>query len=188
MKNENETLKCEVNYLHNVVNTLQQKSLKKCVDIVGIPNVNKDNALSSAIKLLAEGLEENLSADDVESCYVKTIKSNNKSQSVSSSPERLMNIVCIKFRSAERKQSVIKNKRRKLLTSSLFGEKYGNHPIHINESLTKSNRLLLNKAKKIKIEKNYSFLWVNKGVILMRKNEGSKAIKICTLEDLENLF
>lgn len=190
---DKKSLEVKVNKLQNMVNALQQKPLRKCIDIVGIPNVDNDNAMSSAVKLLAEGLGEKVTEDDVKSCYVKTIakklpETKNNTQSCTSAKlGESINIVRIKFKSMECKERIITSKRSKKLTSGIFGKKFGNKPIFINESLSNFNRSLFYKAQKVKTEKDFSFVWVNNGVILLRKKEGDKVIRICSFEDLDKL-
>ena len=58
-------------------------------------------------------------------------------------------------------------------------------PIFVGETLTPKSRHLLYLARKCKREKGYKFLWTRGGVIFMKKDESSKAIRIDT-EDVFN--
>lgn len=181
---ENKALHSKVNNLQNSLNFYQQKALQKCVDVIGVPNVDNTNALDSAVKLMSEGLGESINPHDIKSCYVKTITT--KSNSASTSAESLR-VLRIKFSSLDLKQKILNKKKKTKLTTGLFGQQHATKQIFINESLTNYNRAVYNRAKKIKIEKQFSYLWISKGVILMKKKEGDKTLKICSFVDLENL-
>lgn len=57
-------------------------------------------------------------------------------------------------------------------------------PVYINESLTVYRKRVFGAAKDIKKNKGYKYLWLRGGKILIRKDEGSPAILLKTLEDV----
>ncbi|KAG8300010.1 hypothetical protein J6590_087002 [Homalodisca vitripennis] len=61
------------------------------------------------------------------------------------------------------------------------------NPIYVNNSLTQANRKLLNKAREVKREKQYTYLWVRNGRIFMRKNPGDRFVVIDSMEVLSKL-
>ncbi|KAG8338032.1 hypothetical protein J6590_009309 [Homalodisca vitripennis] len=61
------------------------------------------------------------------------------------------------------------------------------NPIYVNNSLTQANRKLLNKARDVKREKQYTYLWVRNGRIFMRKNPGDRFVVIDSMEVLSKL-
>ncbi|KAG8240487.1 hypothetical protein J6590_108349 [Homalodisca vitripennis] len=60
-------------------------------------------------------------------------------------------------------------------------------PVYVNESLTPAKRKLLNAARVIKKEKQFTFLWVKNGRIFMRKTEGERFVIIDSEKDLGKL-
>lgn len=61
-------------------------------------------------------------------------------------------------------------------------------PVFINESLTPHYKKVFFEAKKIKAQKNYVFLWVTVGKILLKTSQNGRSLKInSVLEDLEKL-
>ncbi|KAG8269454.1 hypothetical protein J6590_107197, partial [Homalodisca vitripennis] len=60
--------------------------------------------------------------------------------------------------------------------------------IYVNYSLTMEKRKLLNDARKLRRDKRYTYIWVDKGRILMRKNQGDRAVLINNHEDLDRLL
>lgn len=57
-------------------------------------------------------------------------------------------------------------------------------PVCINESLTFLLVKIYAAAREIKKEKNYRFLWMRDGKILLRKEENSPVIVLTKLEDI----
>ncbi|KAG8303920.1 hypothetical protein J6590_106817, partial [Homalodisca vitripennis] len=62
------------------------------------------------------------------------------------------------------------------------------NPIYVNNSLTQANRKLLNTAREVKREKQYTYLWVRNGRIFMRKNPGDRFVVIDSMEVLRDFL
>lgn len=60
--------------------------------------------------------------------------------------------------------------------------------IYIGESLNAFYKKLLYNTKAFAKEKGYKYAWVVEGKILVRKNEGTKAIRISSMRDIETLL
>lgn len=59
--------------------------------------------------------------------------------------------------------------------------------VYFNEHLTTSNKILLNKTKKIANDKFYRYVWVKNHSIMVRKNDSSQAIHISSETDLKKI-
>ncbi|XP_047992793.1 uncharacterized protein LOC125231392 [Leguminivora glycinivorella] len=59
--------------------------------------------------------------------------------------------------------------------------------IYLNEHLTPANKMLLKRAREVKSELNYSYVWVKEGKIFVRKNDTSRVIRIVSESDLLKL-
>lgn len=59
--------------------------------------------------------------------------------------------------------------------------------IYLSDHLTPPNKLLLKRARELKKELDYSYLWIRDCKIFMRKNEGSKVVLINSNTDLLKL-
>lgn len=73
------------------------------------------------------------------------------------------------------------------LTAEDIGFVGNNNRIYINDHLSKENKQLLTKTKKAASEKNYSYVWVQNGKILTRKNDTSPIIAVKSESDLSRL-
>lgn len=69
------------------------------------------------------------------------------------------------------------------LTLSDLGLK-GNQKVFVNDHLTIQNKNLLTKAKSLKMERGFRYLWVKQAKIHMRKDEAAPVITIKTERDL----
>ena len=82
----------------------------------------------------------------------------------------------------------VKRQNRVKLTTQLFGTDFGEQNIYINESISGYTRQLFNAARRIKVTKQYKFLWVKDSTVLMRRSEGGAVVRIRRNEDLLNLY
>lgn len=57
-------------------------------------------------------------------------------------------------------------------------------PLYLNEHLCVENKILLGKARQVKRDKDWKFVWVSQGRILMRKAEKSPVLHITCDADL----
>lgn len=57
-------------------------------------------------------------------------------------------------------------------------------PLYLNEHLCVENKILLGKARQAKRDKDWKFVWVSQGRILMRKAEKSPVLHITCDADL----
>ncbi|XP_039299874.1 uncharacterized protein LOC111055020 [Nilaparvata lugens] len=61
-------------------------------------------------------------------------------------------------------------------------------PVYLNECISPARRTLFSAARKVKNEKNYSYLWVRGGKIFLLKEQGLSVIMVTKMEDLEKLY
>ncbi|XP_055390577.1 uncharacterized protein LOC129619359 isoform X2 [Condylostylus longicornis] len=165
------------------VNKLEQNKMKKCVDVVGLPNVNSNIVKEKVLSLFSQMCNENLSESDITNCY---IKHNNVNKNKSNK-----NIIFVKFSSMNCKQKIMNCK--KFLKTKNFGvsgeanSDFVNKKVYVNNSLTLFYKSLLKKAQEIKKERSYKFLWIRNSTIYMRKIEGSDRLEITCFEDLNRI-
>ncbi|KAL0883351.1 hypothetical protein ABMA27_016758 [Loxostege sticticalis] len=76
---------------------------------------------------------------------------------------------------------------RRGLTTADIGISGPSSNIYVSDHLTPQNKLLLRRAREMKSELQYSYLWIRDCKILMRKNDHSKVILIANESDLSKL-
>lgn len=85
------------------------------------------------------------------------------------------------------KINLIRNVKSNKLTTDKMSNGWPKENIYMNERLTKLRRTLFYQTKIATTTKNYKFIWVSNGDILMRKNENSKILKIKSSQDINTL-
>lgn len=188
LEERNETLTKKVVDLEYKVNVLEQQQLECCVDIVGLPYIASTNVKESVMKLVAEGIGENISENDIKSCYIKN-KPEKKKNAV--------NIVCVKFSSFTTKQRIMAKMyaNKVKLSANIFGMQSNNNisnnnkkgRIFINDSLTGFTRSLFRKANILKNSDKCKFVWIRNSTVLVRIKEGEKVLTIKNCDDLARI-
>lgn len=181
LEEHNITLSKKVLSLEEKVNKLEQKELLNCIDIVNVPDMKKESVKENVKKLLSVGLNENISDDEISSCYIKKVKAKNDTQ---------LNIVCVKFKSRHSKMRIMNKirKNKSNLNTNILNEKGVGKKIYVNEALTFNNRKLMHQAKILKKNGKCKFVWLKNSVVNLKINYDDKAIQINSVEDLKNIF
>ncbi|KAL1446843.1 hypothetical protein WDU94_013901, partial [Cyamophila willieti] len=98
--------------------------------------------------------------------------------------ENQINVI-VQFESVVQRDKIIKKKRadRTVKLGDVIGSE-NDQNIYVNECLTPYYAKLYGEAKKIKREKNYAFIWIRDGKILLKKTEQSRPMRLMAMEDL----
>ncbi|XP_046684770.1 uncharacterized protein LOC124370524 [Homalodisca vitripennis] len=177
LRQENANLKKIVNDLSSKVNALEQSSKDNVVEISGVPHKEKDDILN-IIGKISDAIGFLFKEDSVDNCY--------RYKSIDGSRP---GIIVVRFvRKLDKEAFMNKRRVKKNLNSRDIGFMDGDASvIYFNESLTQEIRKLLNMARAIKREKQYTYLWVRNGRIFMRKNQGDRFVTINSIEDFNKL-
>lgn len=76
--------------------------------------------------------------------------------------------------------------RKTKLTCNMLGFEM-NNPVYIHEHLCVETKILLGKARAVRKEKGWKFIWVDHGKILMRRTENSRVLHVQREEDLASV-
>lgn len=180
---ENVNLKSEIESLKLHVENIEQKSLKNCVDIVGLPVIKDINILRNTVcDVFCNQMNVTLNKENIVDCYQKKIRSSNSSEA------KIDNVVCVEFNSNIIKKNVIKAKtklKNKEIEINIDDVNIVKVKCFVNHSLTAHKRFIYKKAINVKNDFNVLFLWIQNGNNLMRKERDSKIIIINDISDLE---
>lgn len=211
LRTENTELKTRVQSLESKLNWQQQHQLKNCIEITGVPNINDANAKGLAQHLLFNALAIEVPDDKIVKCYVKKVlrKKNSKDDKAPCSSSSHSSVICLTLSDSSLKQNIMrtKSKKKNRLNSNILdgsgvvgssgisgsigdgggssggsGTKKAND-IYINDALTSYTRALFMKAKEIKKQKGYKYVWYRDNKILMRMVEGGKINVIRSFND-----
>lgn len=170
-ESENKELKSKLRSMEIQVNGQNQKDYNTKIEISGIKDseVDKDKVVKQILNKVENKAEE---------IFFKSEKVTKKGENGKTS-------LVVEFRSRDIRNMVltkIKEKRLYTQLDDVFPNN-GSH-VYINEALSPYYKKLMYQASKIKREKNYAFLWVNDGKILLKKAEGSKIMRLDCMDDL----
>lgn len=171
-ENENMELKTRLRNLEiQLVETTQQEYNNK-IEISGFKGIVNEVEVTN--KILAKA---DFAAGEVDFKALKITR-------VGEDKREKQSIV-VQFRSQEVRNAVMSKIKKNKTYTKLQGilESDGSS-IFINESLSPYYKKVLYEASKVKKEKNYQFLWVKEGKILLKKNVTSNIQKIKCLADI----
>ncbi|KAL1448652.1 hypothetical protein WDU94_006630 [Cyamophila willieti] len=156
------------------MNEMEQKEYNNQVEIVGVKN--KDiNAEQVVGKILEKA---GFNPGEIQHKVKKTTTKAGEGRLEKTT-------VHISFRSQEDRNRVLtKIKKDKVYTKLENIVNADSSPVSINESLCPYYKKLFFEAKRIKREKNYSFLWTRDGRILLKKTVDGNAIRLSCMDDL----
>lgn len=168
-------LQAEITKLSNDLMTKDQLLRLNNVEIKGIP-IKKNENLLEIVRKIGNIIGQQIEKSDIN--FVTRARS-------ASQPKP----VIVGFVGRYQKQDFVAaaKLRKQGLTSQDLGFTGDLTKIYVNDHLTKENKQLLSKTKKIAVEKNYNYVWVQNSKILTRKNDTSPIIAIKNDSDLPKM-
>ncbi|KAL1446304.1 hypothetical protein WDU94_013948 [Cyamophila willieti] len=169
---ENQMLKNTVKKLEGKVLDLEQKCLDHNLEVTGVPETMTDESkIMEALCSVAKVAVPQRSSYTVKRSLV--------------GPPGKPKAITMSFESKYERDSILKAcKKCKPKALDLTKNAADVQPVYVNEQLAPHRKELFFKAMQIKREKKYSFLWVQEGRILLKKNESSRVLRIESLEDM----
>ncbi|XP_070382637.1 uncharacterized protein [Dermacentor albipictus] len=152
---------------------LKQYSRSQNVEIKGIPVVPDEN-LRKSVEKMAASVGVDVSEDDID--VVHRVRSKDKDRP---------NVV-LRFSTRAVRDKFFSAARKARLTTRILGFEECN-PVYVNEHLCIENKVLLSKARQLRLEKKWKFAWVSQGKIFMRKTETSTVLRIESDSDLAQI-
>lgn len=178
------SLKTEVNFLKTQLQRQENSLVASDLRINGIP-YDKNENLYDILNLICCTL--NISTPAVKSIY-RLQNHNNKDRGFS--PDA---VIMVKLWSPYDKNFVLKSiaNFRKLNKTSLLLNSIGfdsDRPFYINENLTMVNYKILQAAIKLKNVKRLKAAFTMRGIVYVKVDGNDPAIRVESLEELDNLF
>lgn len=177
MKQENVTLRAKVKSLEQQVEGAEQYSRINCWKINGVPETNNENVVE-IVKSVGDALGVKLSPEDIDACHRLGPKQDGRRRGI-----------IVKFVRRHVKEEVLRKiKIKRNLNTNDIGMSSGPaEVVYMNESLSQFRRKVLNAARQLRNEQGFTFVWVKNGKIFLRKDEGSRAIMLTTMEQVTEL-
>jgi hypothetical protein len=176
LQSENLLLKKQILECQNLSDDLEQRLLANNIEIHGVPFSANENIPSIVTKIGAE-----LGVQLTENCFDVCYRS---PQKVNGMPGGIQ----VRFINHQVKENFLAKRRVKRNLSTrhltLDGVPPTDVPIYINEALSPGRRKVLNTVRERKKTKNYAYLWIRGGKILVRKVEKGKVIALRHMADI----
>lgn len=181
---DNQKLRESVNECHYKLSLSEQRAKENNVEIQCLPEHNGENLLKTVMQL-GSVVSCQIRESDVVNC-TRVGKVNRDSQRPRSVVVRLQSrymrdkllAACMKHNKANQLDK---------LNSSLLGIAGSRQAVYVVEHLSAYNRALQAKARAVKKEKGYRYLWTREGRVLLRKDESSPVIWVKNVEVLASL-
>ncbi|XP_046671014.1 uncharacterized protein LOC124361022 [Homalodisca vitripennis] len=175
---ENSELKNRVSMLESRMEDNEQYSRRDTIVIHGVP-VEKGEQVLEVVKSVGKALDLTIDNSMVSACHRL------RSRDGADKPPGII----VKMTRRMDAESLLQRRRvkRNFSTHHIGLTASPAQPIYINESLCPGRRRLLNAARDVKREKQYTYLWIRGGKILMRKAEQAYVKVITSQADLAKL-
>lgn len=174
---ENRDLKCKVKELSKRQNDLEQYSRRNTVEIFGVPEPKNETnaALKKTVLDIGVALGVTLTEDSIDACH-----------RINGGNNRPTSGIIVKFVRREDPDNLLAKRKvkRDFSTRHLAGHTTDS-PVYINTSLSQDRRVLLAKARRLRSDHGFKYVWADRvGRVKVRKDDGS-AIKV--LDDADDL-
>ncbi|KAB0796934.1 hypothetical protein PPYR_10995 [Photinus pyralis] len=183
LETKNVILQRENSEIKEKLNELEQYTRKNIFEVYGVPESPGEN-IAVVVQAVANSIGFKLERWMIDTTH-RLRKNANR-------PDQARGII-IKFVRRLDKEEFMRLKRvkRELKVSDLGSDfrnliKQDNY-IYVNDSLTVTNKILLNKAREFKKQNNVKYLWIRNGKIFMRVNEQSRVYEIKSSNDLRDV-
>lgn len=162
-------------------NRMQLENLAS-VEIQNVPNdMLKENNVEVAAEVFSDALDIDINHSEIKDVHL-----------IKMGPDKQRNMLIVKLSSEQVKAKIITARREKNKANDYKGiflkeSHQSGARIFINERLTPRRRELLTVARDWRRKLNFKFVWVDGGLIKMRRGEGERVFTINSLSDFEKL-
>lgn len=174
LSNENALLKKQLADLSSQVDDQDQYSRRNSVEIYGIPEAPNESTYE-IVKNVGRALDLTITSEMIDVCHRLRKSANQTSAGI-----------IVKFvRRSDKDDFLQKRKVKRTLNAGHIGFNTG-EPIYVNQSLSVNRRSVFALARRVKREKGFAYLWIDKvGNIKLRKKESDKYVY--TLKSLDEV-
>lgn len=177
LKQQNLNLTKKVKELERKVDENEQYARSNNIEIHGVP-VAAEEDVYEVVSNVANTLGVRITREAIDVCHRM-----GKRQDSQAPPGILARLV----RREDKINILMKRREKRNFNTNDLGFTQPAAPIYINENLCPARREIFRAARQIKKEKEYTYLWIRNGRILMRKEPSSSMIVLSSMDDLQKL-
>ncbi|XP_046684913.1 uncharacterized protein LOC124370670 [Homalodisca vitripennis] len=179
LKQENINLKSKITTLESQLEDVERYSRLNSVEIFGVPE-GKNEDTYEVVKNIGVALDLTVTRGSIDVCH-------RLGRPAGESDRRPRGII-VKFVRREHKiKFLAKRKVKRNFSTQHLGIEQPAQPVYINENLSPGRRKLYAAAREAKKTKKYTYLWIQNGNILMRKDQESSVVRIASMDGLDGL-
>lgn len=169
-----EALRSEINSLKSTVESEKQYSRSKNFIISGMPIMENENTKAEVTKLLS-AMQIQVKQEEL---TIHRLPSKTDEQPI-----------IVQCYSRATRDYIVRTARKCKPTTALLSptSKQKGNPIYFNDHMTPYFATLMIKAKAIKKEKNFKFIWLDGNKIMLKKDENARAFRILSDEDFDKI-
>lgn len=176
LKGENYQLKKKNFELEIRMMDSEQYSRRNCIEIQGVPMEPKEDVVE-IVKSVGAALDITLDDNMIDNCHRL-----GKQTTERGPPGIIVKLV----RRLDAEEILRKRRIKRTLSTRHMGLK-SDTPVYINESLCPAKKVLFARARDVKREKDFKYLWVRSGKIFLRKSDESRVQVIASQADIDKL-
>lgn len=176
LRSMNVTLTNEVTSLKDRVRSLEQYSRKNNVEIVGIPETPKENAIA-LVKDVGTALGLEIQEADISTAH--RVPSFRK--------DRPPALIAQFSRRTARDSLLSRFREKKVMTAKQVNTAFPTQNVYINEHLSPENKQFLSKLKQKCKDVGYDYAWCRDGRFFVRKCQGERYRRVDTYDELDKL-
>ncbi|CAB3245420.1 unnamed protein product [Arctia plantaginis] len=171
----------------------EQEMLVNDIEITNLPEMQAENP-THLVTIIGTKLGMTLDERDIVSAervgprYPRGAYASTESGDTAARGGRPRPLV-VRFARRAHRDDMLRNMRvRRGANAADFGMPGDARPFYINERLTKTNRQLLHKVREARKRLQWKFLWVKRGRIFVKQDEGKMSYHIQTENDITRVF
>ncbi|XP_054257563.1 uncharacterized protein LOC128982639 [Macrosteles quadrilineatus] len=177
LKQENVNLSKKVRELEVKLDDSEQYIRSNNVEIHGVPEKSNEDVYET-VKTVANALGLSIEREAIDVCHRL-----GKRTGYDGPPT-----IIARFVRREDKLNLLQKRRvKRNFNTNDLGLSQPAVPIYINENLCPGRRKVYTAARQAKKDKNYTYLWIRNGKILMRKDQSSSVCVITSMDDVAKL-
>lgn len=173
---ENKEQRREISDLKSRIEYLERSSLESTLNLYPVFHTENQD-LKGLIKKIGGKINVDISENSILSVYRRPEKKNGK-------PGEII----VKCLTKEIRDKIVAGVKMKALNHKDIGISCNLGRFYANEELTTEGKNLYYTALKLKYEKKWKYIWVKYGKIYAKQEEGSKAIRIDSMDVIEKLL
>ena len=175
-------LKSKVINLETQVSELKNQQLRDNIEISGVPCRSDENCKMVALNVIKQVRPETIQDDIVE------VHRMGNANDLDGNPRMHRNLL-VQLKERKVRDEIYKNKKKlRGVDTVRMGLSSESQRIYINENLSRESKALFKKANDLRKEKRWKYIWTSFGIILVRKDDESRVLRVCSEMDLAKLI